>query len=130
MHSHPYNLIELRWRNIIVNLVQLTQLHFRCGATPTGFPLPQYQWWAKGKRDQILGRGHTLILRPVRLTSAGTYHCQPYNSLGKGGVGTAHLSVVQEPRIIAGLPNQVSSRLYWINNFILDQQIHNAQCRW
>ena len=49
-----------------------------------------------------------LILRPVRLTSAGTYHCQPFNSLGKGGVGTARLSVVQEPRIIAGLPNQVS----------------------
>ena len=48
-----------------------------------------------------------LILRPVRLTSAGTYHCQPFNSLGKGGVGTARLSVVQEPRIIAGLPNQV-----------------------
>ena len=79
--------------------------------------MPQYQWWAKGKPGQILGRGHTLILRPVRLTSAGTYHCQPYNSLGKGGVGTAHLSVVQEPRIIAGLPNQVIK-------IISDQRFH------
>ena len=69
-----------------------------------------------------------LILRPVRLTSAGTYHCQPFNSLGKGGVGTARLSVVQEPRIIAGLPNQVS-KLGKIKMFDIADCAGGEECR-
>ena len=85
-------------------------VELRCGAEPAGFPAPQYQWWRDGRPAEVLGRGASLILRPVRLASAGSYHCRPYNSLGKGAAGTARLTVVQEPRILTGLQNQVVRR--------------------
>ena len=85
-------------------------VELRCGASPPGFPAPQYQWWRAGRPQEILGRGASLILRPVRAASAGSYHCQPYNSLGRGSPVAVELAVVQEPRIVTGLPTQVVRR--------------------
>ena len=85
-------------------------VELQCGASPSGFPAPQYQWWAAGKPEQILGRSASLILRPVRVSSAGSYYCQPYNTLGRGSPVAVVLRVVQEPTIVTGLPNQVVSQ--------------------
>ena len=39
----------------------------------------------------------------ARLSSAGSYFCQPSNDLGQGSVAETELEVLQEPKIISQL---------------------------
>ena len=79
----------------------------RCGADPPGHPAPAYTWWRGGHPGDILANTNTLVIRPVRMSSEGEYLCQPSNSYGKGLPVSVQLRVVQEPRIVSGLSNQV-----------------------
>ena len=78
-----------------------------CGAAPRGYPAPSFTWWRADKPAEVLGTEAELTVRPVRMSSAGRYLCQPHNNYGKGAVASVQLQVVQEPRIVTGLSNQV-----------------------
>ena len=78
-----------------------------CGAAPRGYPAPSFTWWRADKPAEVLGTAAELTVRPVRMASAGRYLCQPHNNYGKGAVASVQLQVVQEPRIVTGLSNQV-----------------------
>ena len=78
-----------------------------CGSTPGGYPSASYTWWKSTSPSEILSTSAELILRPVRMANEGRYMCQPYNNYGKGLPASVQLQVVQEPRIVSGLSNQV-----------------------
>ena len=78
-----------------------------CGAAPSGYPLPSFTWWKEDSPSEVLSTSAKLIIRPVRMTHEGRYFCQPHNNYGKGGAGSVVVEVVQEPRIVTGLSNQV-----------------------
>jgi len=78
-----------------------------CGSNPQGYPTPNYSWWKASHPSEILATSANFIIRPVRMSSAGQYFCQPYNNYGKGLPVSVQLQVVQEPRIVSGLSNQV-----------------------
>ena len=72
-----------------------------CGASPAGHPVPRYRWWRSSAPQEILSTNPSLVIRPVRLASAGEYTCQPHNTLGRGEAVSVLLEVVQEPRILS-----------------------------
>ena len=78
-----------------------------CGASPLGYPGASYSWWRSDRPSEILATGAELTIRPVRMTSEAVYTCQPHNNYGKGVPASVTLTVVQEPRIVSGLSNQV-----------------------
>ena len=78
-----------------------------CGASPGGYPLPSFTWWKDSKPSEILSTSKELTIRPVRMSHEGKYFCQPHNNYGKGPPVSVQLTVVQEPRIVSGLTNQV-----------------------
>ena len=78
-----------------------------CGASPPGHPAPSYTWWRSSDPGTVLATSPTLVIRPVRMSSEGEYLCQPHNNYGKGLPVSVQLQVVQEPRIVSGLSNQV-----------------------
>ena len=78
-----------------------------CGASPTGYPTASYTWWKASSPSEILATTSDFIIRPVRMSSEGRYMCQPHNNYGKGLPVAVQLRVVQEPRIVSGLSNQV-----------------------
>ena len=78
-----------------------------CGASPQGYPSASFTWWRSDKPSEILATGAELTIRPVRMSSEGVYTCQPHNNYGKGVPASVSLKVVQEPRIVSGLTNQV-----------------------
>ena len=78
-----------------------------CGATPSGHPDASFTWWKSTSPSEVLATSAEFIIRPVTMSSEGRYFCQPYNNYGKGLPASVQLQVVQEPRIVSGLSNQV-----------------------
>ena len=74
-----------------------------CGAKPPGHPLPTYKWWKEGSENSVLATGAKFTIDTARLSSAGSYFCQPTNDLGTGSVAQTTLNVFQEPKIISQL---------------------------
>jgi echinoid protein len=70
-----------------------------CGAKPPGHPLPTYRWWKEGSENTVLATGAKFTIDTARLSSAGSYFCQPSNDLGQGSAARARLEVLQEPKI-------------------------------
>ena len=96
-HIHPAQPVGIEGKSVSL----------RCGASPPGHPAPSYTWWRSGAPGDVLATSNTLVIRPVRMSSEGEYLCQPYNNYGKGLPVSVQLQVVQEPRIVSGLSNQV-----------------------
>ena len=80
-----------------------------CGADPPGFPEPDFKWF-KGGSEATLAIAKEFIIDPVRLSNAGTYHCQASNKYGSGKIATTDLRVYQAPKIEAFLPAQQLKR--------------------
>ena len=82
------------------------QVTLECGASPPGHPLPTYSWWKAGSEGSVLATGAKFTIDKARLSSAGSYFCQPSNDLGDGTVAETKLEVFQQPKIISQLlPN-------------------------
>lgn len=64
-----------------------------CGGSPPGYPAPDYRWWREGQENQELGTRSNYTFVAVHVSHEGRYFCQPYNSIGKGSVGSIYLSV-------------------------------------
>ena len=84
-------------------------LTLTCGASPPGYPVPQYKWWKDGS-DTTLASGSEFTLDSVRLSNAGKYFCQPSNDLGEGTVASIQVDVYQAPKIITQLQPQIIKR--------------------
>ena len=80
-----------------------------CSADPPGFPEPDYKWF-KGGSEATMAIAKEFIIDPVRLSNAGTYHCQASNKYGSGKIATTDLRVYQAPKIEAYLPNSIQKR--------------------
>jgi len=81
-----------------------------CGAKPPGHPLPTYRWWKAGSESTVLATGAKFTIDMARLSSAGSYFCQPSNDLGQGSVAETELEVLQEPKIISQLLPHIIKR--------------------
>ncbi len=81
-----------------------------CGASPPGYPAPEYRWWKEGTESSTLARGAEFTIEHARLSTAGKYFCQPANELGEGGVASVFLDVYQEPKLITHLKDTVTKR--------------------
>ena len=75
----------------------------KCGATPSGYPSPNYKWWKDGSEDTPLAVGSEFTLEPARLNNIGTYHCQAANELGQAESAEMYLDVFKAPKIITPL---------------------------
>ena len=81
-----------------------------CEVTPPGYPQPQFKWWRSDETSDILSLTNNLTLANLRLDDEDSYSCQAYNELGKSQVGTGMLRVVQTPRIVTTLPQEIVRR--------------------
>lgn len=70
-----------------------------CGATPPGWPRPEYRWWKEGYDKQDLSRSMNYTIPAVHVSHEGRYYCQPHNHLGKGSIGSVFLTVNEAPSI-------------------------------
>ena len=73
-----------------------------CGATPSGYPEPRFEWWKEDK-DNILAVGTEYTIDPARLSNIGTYHCMASNEIGEATPASMYLEVFKAPKIITPL---------------------------
>ena len=78
------------------------RITLKCGATPSGYPSPNYKWWKDGS-DTPLAIGSEFTLEPARLSNMGTYYCQAANELGQAAVAEMYLEVYKAPKIVTPL---------------------------
>ena len=77
-----------------------------CQSKPPGFPEPEYRWWREGQEQQDLGRRINYTFIAVHVSQEGRYFCEPFNSLGKGMVGSVYLLVNESPQMVISMKPQ------------------------
>ncbi|XP_027196551.1 cell adhesion molecule Dscam1-like isoform X3 [Dermatophagoides pteronyssinus] len=77
-----------------------------CGASPPGYPIPEYRWWKEGQEQQELGSRPNYTFIAVHVSHEGRYFCQPFNSIGKGIIGSVYLSVNEPAQMTISMKPQ------------------------
>lgn len=77
-----------------------------CSASPPGYPTPEYRWWREKQENQELGTRANYTFVAVHVSHEGRYFCQPYNSIGKGSIGSVYMSVNEPAQMTISMKPQ------------------------